>query len=171
MKTVLRFLPLIAFLLVSCAPDDRLESDLDERIGRIENGLIENLQIKGQSRGKFNITDRMEELGIPGLSVAFAANGEIQWARAYGMADSSERRKMTTDTYLLAGSISKPVAAVRTLQLVQDGVFDLDENDNTYLTSAGSGQRVHRDRESYAATDTQPYGWTDGLGVPGLRQR
>jgi CubicO group peptidase (beta-lactamase class C family) len=131
------YLPLFTFLLVSCAPGDRpeTESDLEARIGRIEIGLIENLQIKGHSRGQFNIDERLQELGIPGLSVAFAANGEIEWARAYGMADESTNRKMTTETYLLAGSISKPVAAVRTLQLVEEGVFDLDENINTYLTS------------------------------------
>lgn len=131
------YLSLFALLLASCAPGDRPEtqSSLDARIGRIENGLIENVQIKGQSRGQFNINERLEELGIPGLSVAFAANGEIEWARAYGMADKSQNRKMTTGTYLLAGSISKPVAALRALQLVEDGVFKLDENVNTYLTS------------------------------------
>ena len=131
------YLPFIALLLASCTPGDSPEtqSRLDARIGRIENQLIENVQIKGHSRGQFNINERLEELGIPGLSVAFAANGEIEWARAYGMADKSQDREMTTDTYLLAGSISKPVAALRALQLVEDGVFNLDENINTYLIS------------------------------------
>jgi CubicO group peptidase (beta-lactamase class C family) len=131
------YLLLFAFLLASCGVGDRpeIERDLEARVGRIENGLLEHLQIKGKSRGRLNIDDRLEELGIPGLSVAFAANGEIQWARAYGMADESENRAMTTKTRLLAGSVSKPVAAVRALQLVEDGVFDLDKDINTYLTS------------------------------------
>lgn len=128
-------LVLFAVLLASCAPGDRSETELDARIERIENGLLEHLQIEGRSRGKLNINARLEELGIPGLSVAFAADGKIEWARAYGVADQSESRQMTTATYLLAGSISKPVAAVRSLQLVEDGVFDLDENINAYLTS------------------------------------
>ena len=130
-------LPLFALLLASCTTGDPPETQtgLDARISRIENGLVEYLQIKGQSSGPFNINERLEELGIPGLSVAFATNGEIVWARAYGMADESENRVMTTDTYLLAGSISKPVSALRALQLVEDGVFNLDENVNTYLTS------------------------------------
>lgn len=131
------YLPLFAFLLVSCAPGDESETelDVDARVDRIENGLIEFVQITNQPQEKFNISERLDELGIPGLSVAFAANGEIEWARAYGDADKSQNRRMTTDTYLLAGSISKPVAAIRALQLVEDGVFDLDENINTYLTS------------------------------------
>lgn len=128
---------IVSWLLISCTagePPDS-ESELESRISRIENGLISSLQIKGRPQEHFNLEERLEELGIPGLSVAFAANGEIEWARAYGMADERENRPMTTATYLLAGSISKPVAAVRSLQLVEDGVFDLDENINSYLTS------------------------------------
>lgn len=126
---------LFAILLVSCESTERSDSELDTRISRIENGLIEHLQIEGRSQGPFNINERLEELGIPGLSVVFAVDGEIEWARAYGLADASSNRQMTTDTYLLAGSISKPVAAVRSLQLVENGVFHLDENINKYLTS------------------------------------
>jgi CubicO group peptidase (beta-lactamase class C family) len=131
------FFSLLTILLVSCTSGERTgtDSDINARIVRIENGLIENLQIKDRSRGQFNIVDRMEELGIPGLSVAFASEGKIEWARAYGMADVSSDRRMTTETYLLAGSISKPVAALRALQLVEDDVLDLDENINMYLTS------------------------------------
>jgi CubicO group peptidase (beta-lactamase class C family) len=128
---------IVSFLLVSCSPAERsaAELGLEARIMRIENGLISSLQIKGRPKEHFNIDERLEELGIPGLSVAFAAGGEVEWARAYGMADESENNPMTTSSYLLAGSISKPVAAVRALQLVEDGTFDLDEDVNNYLTS------------------------------------
>jgi CubicO group peptidase (beta-lactamase class C family) len=131
------YLSLFALVLASCAPGDHPETqaDLDARIDRIENGLIENVQIEGQSRRQFNVNERLDELGIAGLSVAFAANGEIEWVRAYGMADKIQKRAMTTDTYLLAGSISKPVAALRALQLVEEGTFKLDDNINAYLTS------------------------------------
>lgn len=127
----------VSFLLVSCSPGDRsdAESELDSRIIRIENRLISSLQIKGQPQEYFNLDERLEELGIPGLSVAFSSNGEVEWAQAYGMADKSENKPMTTGSYLLAGSISKPVAAIRSLQLVEDEVFTLDEDVNHYLTS------------------------------------
>jgi len=51
------------------------------------------------------------------------------------MADTAGDRPMETNTMLLAGSISKPVAALRAHQLVEAGSFDLDENINTYLSS------------------------------------
>lgn len=125
----------IVFLLFSCAPTSETDHGLEERIARIENGLQPNFQIEGRDIPRFQIEERMRELGIPGLSIAFINNGEIEWAKAYGMADSSENRKVTTETMFLAGSISKPVAATRAHQLAEQGTIDMDENINSYLTS------------------------------------
>lgn len=111
------------------------EADLEARIQRIENGLMPSLQIKGEPVPTFNVNERLKQLGIPGLSVAFVKDGKIEWARAYGMADVAANQPMTTETMLLAGSISKPVAALRAHQMVEDGTFDLDENVNKYLKS------------------------------------
>ncbi len=94
-----------------------------------------SLQIEGEPVETYNINERLQELGIPGISIALVSNGEIEWARAYGMADSSQNRPMTTQTMLLAGSISKPVAALRAHQLVEGGKLSLNENVNDYLTS------------------------------------
>jgi len=127
----------IIVLLVSCSSSDRESDsiDLDERIARIENGLTANLRIEEQEVQTFNINDRLQELNIPGVSVAFAENGQVSWSRAYGFADAAENREMSVDTLLLAGSISKPVSAVRALQLVEDGLIKLDHDINSYLTS------------------------------------
>ncbi|MEQ9230129.1 MAG: serine hydrolase domain-containing protein, partial [Cyclobacteriaceae bacterium] len=76
----------------------------------------------------------MKELGIPGVSIAVMNNGVIEWAKGYGIADSLENRKVTTETLFQAGSISKPVAATRALQLMEQGLIDLDVNVNTYLS-------------------------------------
>ncbi len=114
------------------------QSKLEERISRVENGLQPNLQIQyGDSKSipNYNIEERMKELGIPGVSIAVINNGVIEWARGYGMADSSENRKVTTKTMFQAGSISKVVAAMRTHQLVDKGLINLNSNVNDYLTS------------------------------------
>ena len=100
--------------LFSCSPADNQSADaLESRIARIESSLAPRFQIKGEDVATFNIDERLNALNIPGLSVAFAVNGEVEWSRAYGMADVGEVRPMETDTMLLAGSISKPVAALR----------------------------------------------------------
>ncbi len=69
------------------------------------------------------------------MSVAVFKDGEIEWAKGYGMADSTEQRPVDAQTLFQAGSISKPVAATRALQLVEQGKLDLDANVNNYLTS------------------------------------
>ena len=89
---------LMSFLLIACSPGEQSDgsSQLEARIDNIENGLISSLQIKGQTQEQYNINERLEELGIPGLSVAFSSNGEVEWTRAYGLADTTENRPMTT---------------------------------------------------------------------------
>lgn len=138
MKTSL-ILILSSFILVSCVSKSEIyEEKLNERISRIENGLQSNLQIEyGDSliQSFYNIEERMQELLIPGLSIAVLNNGVIEWAKGYGIADSLENRKVTTETLFQAGSISKPVAATRGLQLAEQGLIDLDQNVNQYLSS------------------------------------
>ncbi len=131
------YLLLIPVFILGCNSEtSKIESTgLDEKISRIENGLQPRLQLTNEELVTFNIEERLRELGIPGISIALLNNGEIEWARAYGMADSSENRKLTPETMLLAGSISKPVSALRAHQLVEAGVIDLDRNVNDYLKS------------------------------------
>ena len=130
---------LILLILVSCTSQSEKDKKfLDDRISRVENGLQPNLQIQqGDSISipNYNIEERMKELGIPGVSIAVINNGAIEWAKGYGMADSSENRKVTTETLFQAGSISKPVAAIRVLQLAEQGLINLDSNVNNYLSS------------------------------------
>jgi CubicO group peptidase (beta-lactamase class C family) len=126
----------VALLLSGCVDQETVESiDHEAMIKRIEKTIQPNFRIAGEDVPTYSIDERLKMLGIPGVSIAFAQNGEVVWAKAYGMADSVSNRAMTTETILLAGSISKPVAAVRTHQLVEEGVLDLDEDVNTYLNS------------------------------------
>lgn len=124
----------ITLSLWSCKSSDD-SVNVAERIKRIENGLQPNLQITGDSIPNFNIEERLKELGIPGVSIAVLNKGEIEWSKGYGMADSAENRIVTDKTMFLAGSISKPVAALRAHQLAEDDLIHLDSNVNMYLTS------------------------------------
>ncbi len=133
-NTFLLFLSV--FLLLSCADESENEKKkLNERITRIENGLQPNLQIQGDSIPAYNIEERLKELGIPGVSIAVINEGQLEWAKGYGMADSSQNRPVTPETMFLAGSISKPVAALRAHQLAEEGTISLDSNVNNYLSS------------------------------------
>lgn len=76
---------------------------------------------------------RMAALKIPGVSIAFIEEGQVKWARAYGVTDVSERRTVTPDTLFQAASMSKAVAAAGALRLVDQGRLDLDEDVNSRL--------------------------------------
>lgn len=145
------FSTLIAFAIFSLASSHSPQIDpidpIDLRIERIENGILPVLQIEGQPVAPMTVTDRLQELGIPGVSIAFVSNGKIEWARAYGLADVAENRMMTTETMLLAGSISKPVSALRALQLVEAGIFELDRDVNEYLHSWQLPENEFTERE------------------------
>ena len=81
------------------------------------------------------ITGQMARRDVAGLSLAIVQDGRIVVAKGYGVADRSTRTPVTVNTLFQAGSISKPVAAVGALHLVEQGKLSLDADVNRYLTS------------------------------------
>jgi CubicO group peptidase (beta-lactamase class C family) len=75
----------------------------------------------------------METFHVPGLSVAVIDNYQIAWARGFGVTESAGSTPVTTKTLFQAGSISKPVAAVGAMWLVEHGKLSLDEDVNKKL--------------------------------------
>jgi CubicO group peptidase (beta-lactamase class C family) len=72
---------------------------------------------------------------IAGLSLAIVHEGRIVEARAYGTTTRNGKTAVTPRTLFQAGSISKPVAALGALRLVDSGKLSLDEDVNGKLIS------------------------------------
>jgi CubicO group peptidase (beta-lactamase class C family) len=142
----------------------------------VENGLSTLLQIRGRAADRFTIGERMEHYGVPGVSVAVVDDGAVAWAGGYGVADAETGEPVTPETLFQAASISKPVAAVAALALVEEGTLALDapvndrlrewripENDFTrtravtlrHLLTHTGGLTVHG-FPGYAATEEVP---------------
>lgn len=68
----------------------------------------------------------MEELRVPGVSIALVRDGRPAWTKAWGVADATTRAPVTTGTLFEAASMSKPVFAYAVLQLVDRGELTLD---------------------------------------------
>lgn len=79
------------------------------------------------------ITAQMKKRGITGLSLAIIDGGSIVKEQGYGFTDKSGKTPVTASTLFQAGSISKPVAALGALHLVDKGLLSLDEDVNTKL--------------------------------------
>ena len=102
-------------------------------IEAVENGLLPAVLIKGRPISHNTITERMKALNVRGVSVAVINNYEIEWAKGYGFADLESKRPVEVTTLFQAGSISKPVAAVAALKLVEQGELALDQDINAFL--------------------------------------
>jgi CubicO group peptidase (beta-lactamase class C family) len=81
------------------------------------------------------IREQMARRHIAGLSLAIIQDGRIVVARGYGVADETNRVPVTPATLFQAGSISKPVAALGALHLIEADRLSLDADVNTSLTS------------------------------------
>jgi CubicO group peptidase (beta-lactamase class C family) len=68
----------------------------------------------------------METAVIPGLSIALIDDGQLAWAKGFGVADVRTGEPVTPDTIFEAASLTKPVFAYLAMQLVQEGVLKLD---------------------------------------------
>ena len=83
-----------------------------------------------------HIERMMDTAVIPGLSIAIVNEGQLAWAKGFGVADVTTGEPVTTDTIFEAASLTKPVFAYLALQLVQEGVLKLDTPLINYLSKA-----------------------------------
>ena len=109
----------------------RKDSDFERRIQRVANGLRPAVVFPGEPAMK--LSDRTNELHVPGVSIAVIHGGAIQ-ARGFGSA-AIDGPPVQPETLFQAGSISEPVSAVAALALVQAGKLDLDSDVNLRLKS------------------------------------
>jgi CubicO group peptidase (beta-lactamase class C family) len=108
---------------LALAADDPVTAapDPSRAIAEIERGL--------------DLPKLMKDHGIPGVSVAIIHDFKIAWAKGYGVTEKDGTAAVTPRTLFMAGSISKPVAAMGALALVERGTLSLDQDVNAKLAS------------------------------------
>ncbi len=93
------------------------------------------LHAQGVERAQ--LLDYMEQVradnDLPGLSVAVAVDGEIVFSEGVGHAELDNLIPATGRTVHNVGSVSKVIAVVGLMQLVERGLIDLDATIQTYL--------------------------------------
>ena len=138
-----RFRPFLVpalLLLAAAAPPahpafPQSSSAVEARIARVESGLLPAFVVAGQPLPAKPLSRRMAEMKTPGVSVAVINDGAMEWARGYGVTDTGTTTPVTAHTLFQAASVSKPVAALAALRLVEQGKLSLDEDVNLKLIS------------------------------------
>jgi CubicO group peptidase (beta-lactamase class C family) len=83
----------------------------------------------------FTFQELMEKYEVPGVSIAVFKDYKIEWVKTYGVKDIGTKEPITPDTLFQGGSLSKCLAAVAAVKASEDGVFSLDDNINSILTT------------------------------------
>lgn len=109
--------------------------EVEERIVKVENGLLPAIAIQGFPISKTKLDQQMDHYGVPAVSIAIINNGQIEWAKSYGILEANTNRTAHVSSLFQAGSVSKPVAAFGALSLVQNKTLDLNEDVNHRLIS------------------------------------
>lgn len=104
----------------------------NQRLFLILSFLVVAFYVQADDLDDF-IRAQMQKRRIPGLSLAIIQDGKILKAQSYGFIDKDGKVPVTTNTLFQAGSVSKSVAAMGALYLVEQNKLLLDENVNVKL--------------------------------------
>jgi CubicO group peptidase (beta-lactamase class C family) len=78
------------------------------------------------------VRETMKKRGIPGLSIALAANDKLIYSKGFGLADVENDVPAAADTVYRTASIAKTFTAVAVMQLVEQKKIDLDRPVDEY---------------------------------------
>jgi CubicO group peptidase (beta-lactamase class C family) len=108
--------------------------EVQRRIDRVCACLTAKVVEKDDPDACQKLQDRMAADHVPGVSIAVIHDGVIEWAQGFGVMELGGS-PVTAETLFQAGSISKPVAAMAALHLVEQGKLSLDADVNQALTA------------------------------------
>lgn len=79
------------------------------------------------------VTRLMKAAEVPGVGIAIFNNKKIVYLKTYGLRDIEKNLPLTSDSVMTAASLTKSAFATVAMQLVQEGVLDLDKPVYRYL--------------------------------------
>jgi CubicO group peptidase (beta-lactamase class C family) len=91
------------------------------------------------------ILSALEETGAASMSVALVDGEKVIWSEAFGVADKSTGKAPTTDTLYGIGSVSKMLATISVMKLVEQGLVKLDDPLVKYLPTFSMLSPEYRD--------------------------
>lgn len=149
------------------APSSVISAEASNLIRQVEQGLVPLNVPQDSMLPTMLIEERMRHYRVPGVSIAIIHNGRVEWARGYGVTEAGGSQPVDTATLFQAASISKPIAAIAALRLVEQGHLVLDEDVNPRLASWQVPENEYSHEEK--VTLRRILSHTAGLTVKGFR--
>lgn len=97
------------------------------------------------AEGRTAVKEIMDETGATSISVALTDGDRIAWSESFGSADKSTGRMTGPETMFGIGSVSKMLATISAMILVDQGKISLDEPLVTYLPGFSMASPEYRD--------------------------
>lgn len=126
------------------------------------------------------LAELMEVFRVPGMSIAVVVDNRIAFSASFGVTEAGGTTPVTPATLFQAASISKPVAAMGALWLVERGKLSLDADVNTQLKgwklpesplAATRKVTLRRLMSHNAGLNVHGFaGYAQGMPVPGIEQ-
>lgn len=129
-KTLIVAVALLVLLMINCPVGAQLLAGTADSIQ--EADLIDPNEMEAFV-GEY-LEENMETWFVPGLAITIVEKGEVVLSKGYGYADLENKRPMTPEAAVRAGSVSKPVVATAILQLWERGLVDLEAPISDYIT-------------------------------------
>ncbi len=107
-------------LLFSCKSEDSIDSYLG--FDAIPKASLDQF-----------LDEKVKDLDIPGMSIAFINDGEVVHHRVMGLASKENNLPITDATVFEAASMSKSIFAYFVMKYVDEGKLDLDKPLHEYL--------------------------------------
>jgi CubicO group peptidase (beta-lactamase class C family) len=112
-----------------------LPQTIEAEIHSVETGLLPVVTVTGDPHPTRSLTEEMRRRHVPAVSIAVIHNGTIRWAHAWGTLTPEGGPPATPHSLFQAASISKSLASMAALHLVEQGKLSLDAPVQTELKS------------------------------------
>ena len=121
----------------TCLPSSQAPTPqaIEAEIHAVENGLLPVVTVAGDPHPTRSLTEEMRRRHVPAVSIAVIHGGTLRWAHAWGTLKPEGGAPATSDSLFQAASISKSLASMAALHLVQQGKLSLDTPVQTELKS------------------------------------
>ncbi len=116
------------------------------------------------------VTRLMNAAEVPGVGIAIFNDGKVAYLKTYGLRDKEKNLPLTPDSVMTAASLTKAAFATVVMELVEQGVLDLDKPVYQYLAQAAAGvSRLRRSsrrstlQADHVAHVPRPHHWFSQL--------